>query len=117
MSSAGGGLVAAGCRPQIVERRVGRNPPYPGAEAAGRIEVRAAPVGPPEGIREHVVGRRMIADDPQDPAVNVALELPEQLLEGRFVAPDESAERRAACSGWPAMWSTFLTPAVIERFA
>jgi hypothetical protein len=49
-------------------------------------------IRPPEGVDQDVVGRTRIADDAQDPAVHVALEFPEELLEGRLIALDKPGE-------------------------
>src|SRR5206468_6005583 len=79
-------------RPKLIERRVGCDAPHPCAEASPGIELGATPICPPERLHQHIVGGAPVADDAQDPSIDLRFEPAEQLLERSLIALDEPAE-------------------------
>jgi hypothetical protein len=84
---------ASGGRTKLVQRRVRRNSPHPGAKAPRRVEPCPASIGAPEGFDQRILRGAGVASDADDPSVHLTLELPEQRLEGRFVALHEPLEQ------------------------
>ena len=82
-------------RSQIIARHIGRNASDPGAEASRGVETRASSISTPECFHDDFFRRRRLAHDPQRPAVDLALELPEQRLERLAVALHEARENFA----------------------
>ena len=63
------------------------------AETALRIEAGVGAVDTPEGLDGEVLGRGRVADQGDDPAVDLGLVLPEQDLEGLDVTQRELLEQ------------------------
>src|SRR2546425_6618076 len=61
---------------EVIDRDVHRDSARPGAEAARRIEPRAAPVDAPERFDREILGRTAITHEPDDPAIDFTLILP-----------------------------------------
>ena len=72
-----------------------RDPPHPGAEAARWIEPRPPAICPPERLDERILGGRRLAHDPQNPSIDLPLELSEQHLERLAIAVREAPEQIA----------------------
>jgi antitoxin (DNA-binding transcriptional repressor) of toxin-antitoxin stability system len=77
----------------MVERHIRRDPPGPSPEVARRLESRVRPMDSPECLQREIFRNARISDNPHDPAVNRALELAEQALEGFEVALREPLEQ------------------------
>src|SRR6266852_1835323 len=74
---------------QMVERCIRRYPPRPGTEVPLRIEPCVSPIDSPKCFHRQVFGYRSVANNTHNPAVHLALELPEQSLESVEVALHE----------------------------
>ena len=72
-----------------------RDPPHPRAEAARWIEPRPPAICPPERLDERILGGRRLAHDPQNPSIDLPLELSEQHLERLAIAVREAPEQFA----------------------
>jgi len=68
--------------PQVIERGVGGDAPRPRLESSRRIEAGVAAIDAPEGFDGEVFGSGGIADDADNPAIDVALMPAKQGLEG-----------------------------------
>ena len=53
----------------------------------------SGPVGAPEGLHGEVLRYGRVTNDPQDPAMDVALELPEECLESLELAAGEPLQQ------------------------
>src|SRR6266849_55415 len=82
---------APGCL-QMVERCIRRNPPGPGTEVPLRMEACVSPIDSPKCFHRQVFRYPSVADNTHNPAVNLALELPEQSLESFEVALREAVQ-------------------------
>src|SRR5208283_5044889 len=59
----------------------------------GRVEARVGPVHAPESLHGQILGHRGVADDTHEPAINLALVLPEQRFKGIHIARRESLQQ------------------------
>jgi hypothetical protein len=80
-------------RLQVIDRRIGGDAPRPSAETAPRIEARVAAIDAPERLDGEVVGNLGLADNPQNPATDFVLELPEERFERRGIAKGEPLQQ------------------------
>jgi len=62
---------------------------------AARVEPGAAAIRPPECLDQRILGRRPLANNAQDPPIDLVLVLPEDSLEGVAVAMHEPREQIA----------------------
>ena len=81
-------MVPARCL-QVIERSVSGDAPRPRSEAARGIEARVGAMDTPEGFHREVFGSGWIADNVNNPAVNLTLMRAEQRLESVEVAMTE----------------------------
>ena len=73
----------------MIERSVDGDAPRPRPESAFRVEPGARAIDASEGFDSEIFGRSWIADDVNNPIVDLALMLAEQRLEGIEVAVTE----------------------------
>src|SRR6266852_5285170 len=71
---------------QMVERCIRCDPPGPGTEVPLRIEPCVSPIDSPKCFHRQILRYPSVANNTHNPAVNLALELPEQSLESFEVA-------------------------------
>src|SRR5713226_4055021 len=83
---------APGCL-QMVERCIRRDPPGPSAKVPLRSEPCVSPIDTPKCFHRQVFRYPPVPDNTNDPAVHLALELPEQCLEGFEVACREPLQQ------------------------
>src|SRR6266568_264182 len=76
---------APGCL-QMVERCICCDPPGPGTEVPLRMEACVSPIDAPKCFHRQVFRYPSVANNTHNPAVRLALELPEQSLESFEVA-------------------------------
>src|SRR5277367_3941280 len=74
---------------EMIERRIGGNAASPRLEAARGIETSVGPLNTEKGVDREVFGQARIADNNDDPAVDLGLMPAEQSLESLNVAARE----------------------------
>src|SRR6266849_11148249 len=77
---------------QMVERCIRRYPPRPGTEVPLRIEPCVSPIDSPKCFHRQVFRYPSVTDNTHNPAINLALELPEQSFESFEVALREAVQ-------------------------
>src|SRR5215813_2370540 len=97
---------------QVVERDVHRDPAQPSTAITRRVEARSCAVHTPKCLDAQVLSGGRIADDANDPAIDIPLILPKERFEGVQVARGEplgQVHRRP-------LYRTYCTPVLKVTF-